>query len=250
MYSVTSRIAMIKQPHGGYIKPKSFTLKTMSDDHTLYPSENLHGSIVGLTVDYLTRLMLGAPAKDAFDISLTGARIIGHLDFANYLIDNIVGIDDVSVIAACKLVTYDTVYRAGAMPHTGPNDIMPDPHTIANIQIMVRRCLSFFEVYGPMTKDGFTFEGGYTDIVSTGDGDFLTEHTMWDLKVLRGNINAKHTLQIVMYYLMGKASGKEEFQFIKNVGFYNPRQNNVYVLAIQDIDPETLDLIRYDIIGY
>lgn len=49
---------------------------------------------------------------------------------------------------------------------------------------------------------------------------------------------------------MGKASGKEEFQFIKNVGFYNPRQNNVYVLAIQDIDPETLDLIRYDIIGY
>ena len=48
---------------------------------------------------------------------------------------------------------------------------------------MVLRSLAFIENYGPIIKDGFTFEGGYTDIVSSGDGDYLTENTLWDFKV-------------------------------------------------------------------
>lgn len=48
---------------------------------------------------------------------------------------------------------------------------------------MIERALKFFERYGPKILDGFTFEGGYTYIVSSGDGDFITEDTLWDFKV-------------------------------------------------------------------
>ena len=48
---------------------------------------------------------------------------------------------------------------------------------------MVERSLKFVEEYGPIILEGFTFEGGYTDIVQAGDGDFITEDTLWDFKV-------------------------------------------------------------------
>ena len=52
---------------------------------------------------------------------------------------------------------------------------------------MVKRSLAFWKEYGPITKDGFTFEGGYTDIVSSGDGDYLTGgHAVGFYKAKRG----------------------------------------------------------------
>ena len=51
---------------------------------------------------------------------------------------------------------------------------------------MVERSLKFVEEYGPIILEGFTFEGGYTDIVQAGDGDFITEDTLWDFKVTSG----------------------------------------------------------------
>ena len=44
--------------------------------------------------------------------------------------------------------------------------------------------MKFWEDYGPIVKDGFTFEpNGYTEIVNSGDGDYLTADTIWDFKV-------------------------------------------------------------------
>ena len=58
------------------------------------------------------------------------------------------------------------------------------------------------KMYGPVVKDGFTFDGGYTDIVTAGDGDFLTFDTLWDFKVsIKPPTNA-NTLQLLMYYIM------------------------------------------------
>jgi hypothetical protein len=36
--------------------------------------------------------------------------------------------------------------------------------------------------------DGFTFEGGYTDTVSKGDGDLTTADTLWDFKVSKAKV--------------------------------------------------------------
>ena len=250
MYSVTGRINSITQPYGGYVKPQSFTITPMATDTTLHPRENLHGSLVGLAVDYLTRVMLGTPPIKAFDVSLYGAIMMSQETYANIILDRIKDLSDESIIAACKLVVYDTPARAGLRPPVASEDIHPDKHTIENIRTMVERSLQFFSIYGPVTQDGFTMEGGYTDLVDTGDGDFLTHDTLWDLKVLRSEINSKHTLQVLMYYIMGKRSIHPVFDTIDTLGFFNPRLAKVYTLKVCDIAPSIIEEVSIEIIGY
>ena len=56
-------------------------------------------------------------------------------------------------------------------------NIQPNEQTIVNIRTMVERSRAFNEK-NRIIKGGFTFEGGYTDIITTGDGDSLTENTL------------------------------------------------------------------------
>lgn len=74
MSSVTSRISEIKQPRGGYIKPSQFEVHSLDDGLTLSENENVHASVIGMAVDYLTRFAMGTKVIDAFianDISQT-----------------------------------------------------------------------------------------------------------------------------------------------------------------------------------
>ena len=57
MSSVTQRIKDIKQPRGGYIKPSQFNLQKMDDGQTLNEHENIHASVIGMAIDYLTRFI-------------------------------------------------------------------------------------------------------------------------------------------------------------------------------------------------
>lgn len=83
MSSVTKRISEVKQPRGGYIKPSQFDIKILDDGEMLFEEENLHASIIGLTVDYLTRLYMGASVDDAFSISLRGATVAASFGASN-----------------------------------------------------------------------------------------------------------------------------------------------------------------------
>ncbi len=56
---VTKRISMVKQPYGGYLNKKQFDITTIDDGKTLNEAENIHASLIGLAVDYLTRFMMG-----------------------------------------------------------------------------------------------------------------------------------------------------------------------------------------------
>lgn len=249
MASVTQRIKEITQPRGGYLPIKKFKVESFEDGMEL-GEENIHSSLIGLAVDYLTRFMRTQEVEDSFKVSLVGARLVKKAKLAQVLMDDISGLDDKSIIAACKLVGFDVCARAGASKYKAVELINPDTTTIENIRIMVKRSLLFFEKYGPVIKDGFTFEGGYSNIVNTGDGDFLTEDTLWDFKVSKTEPKKEHTLQILMYYIMGKKSVHYEFQQIKNLGIYNPRLNKVYLLNIQDISPDIITEVANNVIGY
>lgn len=250
MYSVTQRIKQIKQPRGGYINPKQFTVISLDDPTELYAEENINSGLVGLTVDYMTRIIMGATAEDAFRISLFGASIIDETMYAQKLLKKIKGLDDTSITAACQLTGYDVYFRAGVMVSRPVDEIIPDTQTIANIRTMVNRAKNFFKQYGPIVKDGFTFEGGYTNIVSTGDGDFLTKNVLWEFKVSKYGPTSAHTLQLLMYYLMGIHSIHKVFQDIKQIGVFNPRLNNVYLFEISNIPPDTISEVSKDVIGY
>lgn len=250
MLSVTQRISQIKQPRGGYVNPRIFLQYPLETINELNQEENIHPSLMGIVVDYLTRFMLGADAEDAFHISLLGAMKIGEMHLAMDLISNVKGLDDASVISACRLSGFDVCFRKGIEWYKPVELIDPDSDTIENIRIMVNRSLKFFEKYGPITKDGFTFEGAYTHIVSTGDGDFLTKDTLWDFKVSKAKPTSKHTLQLLMYFIMGKKSVHPEFNSVKKLGIFNPRLNVVYQLDVGEIDSEVIDIVSDEIIGY
>ncbi|QNQ82909.1 hypothetical protein FP435_00460 (plasmid) [Lactobacillus sp. PV037] len=258
MYSVTKRISKVKQPRGGYVNKKALTATQFEDNISLNEKENIHASLVGLVVDYMTRFMMGTPKKEAFSISINGAMALdswteGKVELQNALalLKNIKGLDKDSIIAACKIVGYDVCYRAGIMGYKPVEEINPDKSTIENIITMINRSLVFWKKYGPITKDGFTFEGGYTDIISTGDGDYLTKDTLWDFKVSKTEPTTKHTLQILVYYLMGNHSIHTElFKDIKKLGLYNPRLNKMYTVEINSIPEEVMNEVSHKIIGY
>ena len=212
--------------------------------------ENIHAGLIGLAVDYLTRFYMGTPPEEAFRISLRGAQRIGQLTQAQSLLESICDLREGSIISACKLAGYDVCVRAGLRGYRPIEEIYPNASTIFNIQTMVQRSLFFFKKYGPIVMDGFTFEGGYTNIISSGDGDYLTEDTLWDCKVSGKTPTKEHTLQLLIYYLMGMHSIHDEFSVIKKLGIFNPRLNRVYLLEISQIPLETLETVEKEVIGY
>lgn len=257
--SVVKRISEIKQPRGGYVKLSQFDVDVRHDDVMLFEKENISASIVGMTVDYLTRLCAGADAKDAFSISLKGAFVASRfgmsdaVHIANSLLDNISGIDCESVVNACKLTTFDVWLRnmASALLAKSYMDVNPDENTVHNIQTMVERSISFLDEYGPITQSGFVFiPHGYTSTVDSGDGDFLTQDTLWDFKVSLHKPTSKHILQVFMYFIMGQHSGNPVFKNITNVGIFNPRLNVVYTLPISRVEQSVISVIESDVIGY
>lgn len=249
--SVTQRIKQVKQPRGGYVKPKEFKAESLGDgSEALNPEENVHASLIGLAVDYMTRFMSGASVEGAFEISMMGAQLIGEGARASGLMAGIDGLDDGSITNALKLSGFDVCFRAGIRGYKPIDEINPDKPTTQNVRTMVERSLHFLDVYGPKVLDGFTFEGGYTEIVGTGDGDFTTSDTLWDLKVSKMPVKKEHTLQLLMYWRMGLHSIHTEFQDIKYLGIYNPRMNDAYRIAVDDIPEGVIAEVEKEVIGY
>lgn len=240
---------MIKQPRGGYINRKEFETIIREDGIKLNENENVPPSLIGLAIDYMTRFLMGTSKEEAFRISLKGARSIKEELNANKFLSMIHGLDAESIIYATKLVAYDDCFRAGVLRHN-PQEINPNQETIDNIVTMIKRSLSFWKEFGPIVKDGFNFKGGYTRIISSGDGDYLTEDTLWEFKVLKSEFRSIHSLQLLVYYLMGKHSVQNEFDGIKKLGIFNPRLNKVYIIDICNISQEVLETVSQNVIGY
>lgn len=250
MYSVTQKATLVKQPSGGYINPTQFTVTNLNDQTELYKVENINAGLVGLAVDYMTRYLMGTVVENAFKISLLGASVVNQISDAQRLLNTIKGLDDVSITCACKLTGYDVCFRAGIIRFRPVDGIIPDAQTISNIRTMVIRSVEFLKQYGPIIKNGFTFEGGYTNLICAGDGDFLTVDTLWDFKVSNKRPTRINTLQLLMYYLMGMHSKHEEFYSVKQIGIFNARLNNVYLLETSEISKETINEVSKEVIGY
>lgn len=142
-------------------------------------------------------------------------------------------------------------YRAGIEWYKSVENINPNIDTIQNITIMIKRSVSFWTKYGPIIKEGFTFKGGYTNVISSGDGDYLTKDTLWDFKVSSYELKSQHTLQLLVYYIMGLHSiHSEEFNSVKYLGIYNPRMNKIYIINTNSIPKNIIEDVSMNVIGY
>lgn len=273
MATVTERIKEVRQPRGGYLSQTKFEKINCIDNLELF-EENLTPSLIGQVVDYLTRFMVNNQndsldekrknINKAFEISIKGYEVRKKIiskselmrDFKNgieinQLLDQIKGLDDGSIVAACKAANYDVWYRNPYNALVLNYDISPDANTIQNIRIMVNRGIEFFAKYGPIILDGFSFEkDGYSSVVTAGDGDYLTIDTIWDFKVLQNEIDSKHTLQLLMYWVMGKHSKNHIFDNINRIGIFNPRLNRIYLYDMRNISKEVIKEIEDKVICY
>ena len=272
MASVTEIARSAKQPYGGFIRPSQFTKIVLTKEEELEDTENLSPATIGMVVDYMSRYMMSGNVGKAFAISYTGAvyaKLLGYdeaVDIAENLLKRIKGLDDESISCACKLVWFDAYYRVPewAKQHEHEERKSADLQTIANIRIMVKRSIAFWKDYGPIVTDGFSFGpgsendnvarfgdyGGYTRTVSRGDGDYLSEDTLWDFKVSKKELTSKITLQLLMYWIMGLHSGRPEFKTIKMIGVFNPRLNTVYRMNVADISKDIIKIVEDDVIQY
>lgn len=257
--SVTQRIKQAGQPRGGYINPKTLTKSVLCEDGVSeLPNESVHPSLVGLAVDYLTRYMLGDSAEEAFKISLLGLQVCesaGMNEDAEYgreLFRRLSrDLNMTTVESAIKLCAFDVCVRAGMAGYKSIMLINADLYTCSNVAVMVKRNLNLFKVYGNPVLNGFVFKGGYTSTVSTGDGDFVTPDTLWELKVSVREPTKEWTLQTLMYWIMGLNSEHYEiFEKVKYLGIVNPRKNAVYRIAVADIPAKVIEAVERDVIGY
>lgn len=280
--SVTQRVRGVKgikcvpQPRGGYLKVKDMLVDTFDDgqDVTDIKSENRSPSSVGMTVDYLSRFMQSGDKIEAFSIPvLAGQLVQGQVLLASVegtrddmlllepyrvavdripgYLDDVTGLDDKSIAAAFKLTAYDSIVRSGLETFSDPEGLSPTNQvTIEHTRSMVERSEAFISKYGPAINGLDTFEGGYTDFVSTGDCDLVTDHGLWDFKCSIKPPTSKHTLQILMYWQLGVHSIHPEYLRVKEIGIWNPRLNTAWYQHTDDIPAEVIDDICRRVLVY
>lgn len=259
MTTVTGRVKIVKQPRGGFIPIKDFATLEYNDgiDLLTLEEENISPNLVGLVVDYLTRFYIKeVSAASAFGISLRGAMNLGLIKEAESLV-NIVQkgerLTNEVIISACKLASFDAAYRVGPQYYNPNAIVIPNGYTINAIAVMVERALIFFGNQGELILNGVNFDPeAFTNTVVNGDGDFMTEKGLWDMKVSVKKPDSKHTLQILVYYILGlhSPSIQEQFKQLETLGFFNPRSNISYSVNISQISKSLIDEISSDVIGY
>ena len=170
--SVTGILANTKQPRGGYLPLSNFDMESHCDNLRVVGDYNIAPSLVGLAVDYGTRIALGNDTEETFEVATVGAGMVGASDVAESLIADIVAaalesgeIDEKSVVSLCKLSGFDSAFRAGASAYRPVSEINPDRQTIADIGNLILRTKAFFDASAEPVIAGFTFEGAYTDEV-------------------------------------------------------------------------------------
>ena len=68
MFSLTQRINDIYQPIGGYINKDLFDINEFGSEYIDSSNENLKPNVIGMVVDYLTRLYYAADNNEIEDI--------------------------------------------------------------------------------------------------------------------------------------------------------------------------------------
>lgn len=255
--SVTGILANIKQPRGGYLPLSNFDIESHCDDLRVVGDYNIAPSLVGLAVDYGTRIALGNDTEETFEVATVGAGMVGASDVAESLIADIDAaalesgeIDEKSVVSLCKLSGFDSAFRAGASAYRPVSEINPDRQTIADIGNLILRTKAFFDASAEPVIAGFTFEGAYTDDAGASDGDYICGDTLWDLKVSKNEPTIKNTMQVLLYYLMGLRSSKDEFKAVTRIGLFNPWLQKSWSISVLDLDESFLSMVENDILGY
>lgn len=239
--------------------------------------ESISPSIMGLTVDYLTRLSLGQNKEEVLFVSQYGCELLEgiiwrNLNFStpsqisnlisaekltffkqliNYYDQNFLQVDNSlslkNALLVAKLSLYDAIGRA-LYTNIHPQEITLDALTHDVIVQLVQRNLVILKKENNVVCTlNFTPDHTHHPFkkkIKSGDGDFYDDDFVWDLKVSSKKPSNKDFIQVMVYFLLGLNSSLwEKFKKISNIGIINPRLNKVYKVAIKDIPVELWDFV-------
>ena len=264
MASITQIVSKIKNPATDYISLQQFTetnIKT-KDSFTFSGDYNVQASLVGLAVDYTTRVIVGQSVEKAFHVPVLGAGLIGKYfnkkekEKAEAIINRLNDlakannvVSDEFVNLAIKMSAFDCGYRRGPDSYVDVDEINPDENTVKAAKTFIERTKNFFKDNGPIVECGGTFEGGNTDKLDSGDCDFVTKDCLWDLKTSKNKPKTTEPLQVLAYYIAGIRSNKDSYKNIKKVGIYNPVLSKSWTINISDIDDEVFNKLESQLKG-
>ena len=244
--SVTQRIKTVTQPKSGYVPVAKLKIHEYEDFRQAKKAMSAYKTIAGVACDYLTRMFFSTKVN-AFKTVLIGSYLVSQYETAKRMLDSIIGLDQESIVTACKLTIYDTVFRMGASHLASANDIQPDDETAYNIGLMVKRSVDFFK-NNKLIQAGIDFVM-QPALIDKGDADYLSEDTLWDMKASQNPPTIEHTLQLLVYYIMYSHSFPD-YMRIKNLGIWNPYLNRSYTIEINSIPAAVMYEVSQKVIGY
>lgn len=224
------------------------------DEKQLNDNEYVRSDIVGLAVDYLSRMMITGDKSKAFRISLMFKRLTKYppesweCHAADRLFEHITGVDDSSIINACQLVCFDDLFRASKFDNNNfryLQTLQPAQYksTVENIRVMVQRCIDYFKgCHSPDTGFCVKYGGVF------GDGDYFTGTELCDLKVSKYKLYEgrpenflHHTKQVLLYWYAGLHTEGLDFSKIDTLSIFNPRLNMAWKLKVSQLPEDLLD---------
>lgn len=267
---IKGRASMVYQPTNGFIKLANFKQATLNSDSYNFQLEALDLNAFDIAVNCLAKIELRKlePEYSITDIvvhALSNATLIDQTDAVNNLIAHIhPGLDDNSVANIIRLIKYINYADRYIKFVNGTDEIelamqhqleqiltnkIPDS-TIANVKTMVKRVLRLFDTYKPFVASDINLYNNSARIIHHGKCEYLSKDTIWSITNGHTRSSQKLTLELLIEYLMGMHSKKEQFKSVKYLGIYNYQSDTVYRLEISQIDSDIIDEVKTSIIGY
>ncbi|MDO4220188.1 MAG: hypothetical protein Q4D22_03095 [Candidatus Saccharibacteria bacterium] len=270
-----SRLALKKgiQSRGGFIHPKDMAESSFDEDKfSLYTYAQLvetsyigiPPSSLGTLFDYLLRTEMyissGVETMDAimnsFFTSVKGATRVNEFDKVRDLMINLYDCYNRKkenyrkiVSLAVQLVRYDTAFRSGYFdPNEKPYKVAEEEASI--IDYMLKATQIYLMTHEKITRLGVSFNAIGAKNCAPSDADLLGEDALIDIKLIRKEPTSQHTLQLLLYYIMGLHEYHDEFVGVKYLKVLNPRKGKIYSYDIAKIDIDTLKHVEKNIMGY
>ena len=234
--TVTQFVQKYGQPYGGVLPRSAFTEKIIGEPIELDGS--VTPKVAGIAVDNLARYLLTGDGEEAFKFAIRGAALYPRYTDEKKLIGRLDGETVRSAWIACALAMYEIAYRIGPAYNRSKEKFRPTKEDAEKLLKMARLVA---DTAGDAAATGAEFKGAYTTVVTKGDCDIISHDTLWDVKATKTAPNSAATLQLLVYYLMGLRTGREEFHAVTKLGIVNPRLGKTWTIGVSDI-PE--DVIR------
>jgi len=234
-----------------FIKVDDFKKTQYRSNSKLYRRESIPAYLSGVIIDYLTRYKLLKDPTKAFSIPLIvdiDKEVNGE---ASKLVSQIKKFDKESVDIALKLCRYDNYYRTGKLEDTAQYKLTE--HDYFNLGTMVNRATWFINSCIDKTKIlevDIEFDGAYTNKVTNGDADYLTNKVLIDLKTSAYEPKSADAFQLLLYYVLGiNSNNSYKFEKLTHLAIFNPRLNAAYTLPLSSISKRKIEKVE-KFIGY